>query len=296
MVTGQGIPGDKGELSLKGGIYMKWGAKTLVFSSVVLAMGFVSHAAAQTGVVRFEEMRRFPAPEALQGVAVDKKYFYAVTNRAIGKYNKKTGSLVKKWKDAPGGPFIHMDSGVVLHGRLYCAHSNFPATPMTSSIEIFDADTLEHVGSQSFGIFEGSATWVDRRDGFWWVAFAQYAGKGGEPGKGPDRTTLVKFDRDWRRVAGYTYPAEVIAKFGDMSNSGGSWGDDGLLYITGHDNAEIYAMVLPETGSVLVLKKTLPVSAEGQGIAWDRSEPGVMYTIVRSKAEVVVSKLLYTGK
>ena len=75
------------------------------------------------------------------------------------------------------------------------------------------------------------------------------------------------------------------------SNSGGSWGSDGRLYITGHDHAEIYAMSLPRAGSVLVLEETLPVTAEGQGIAWDRSEPGTMYTILRSKAQVVVSRL-----
>ncbi len=269
---------------------MKSGLILLVLS-IVFFSGCASCARAQGDGARFEEVKRFPAPEALQGVAVDARHFYAITNRAIGKYDKKTGLPVKKWKDAPGGPFIHMDSGVVLDGRLYCAHSNFPATPMTSSIEIFDTKTLEHVGSHSFGIFEGSATWIDRKDGCWWVAFAQYAGKGGEPGKGPASTTLVKFDGEWRRLGGYVYPAAVVEKFGEMSNSGGSWGDDGLLYITGHDNAEIHALALPRAGSVLVLEKTLPVAAEGQGIAWDRSEPGSMYTVIRSKGEVVVSKL-----
>jgi hypothetical protein len=92
-------------------------------------------------------------------------------------------------------------------------------------------------------------------------------------------------------VGGYTYPRGVVERFGTMSNSGGSWGADGRLYITGHDNAEIYAMSLPTAGSVLVLEETLPVAAEGQGIAWDRSEPGMMYTILRSKAQVVVSRL-----
>jgi hypothetical protein len=101
----------------------------------------------------------------------------------------------------------------------------------------------------------------------------------------------MKFDTEWRCVGGYTYPAPIIEKFGSMSNSGGSWGNDGLLYITGHDNAEIYALSLPEAGSVLVPGKVLPVSAEGQGIAWDRSESGVMYTIIRSKKTVVVSKM-----
>ncbi len=239
----------------------------------------------------FEELRRFAAREAHQGVAVDARHFYAVTNRAIGKYDKRSGKLVKRWEDQAGGPFIHLDSGVVLKGLLYCAHSNYPETPMTSSIEIFDAETLSPVGSHSFGISRGSATWVDRWDGHWWVAFAHYDGKGGIPGKGPEWTTLMKFDAEWRCVGGYAYPAQVIERFGRMSNSGGSWGDDGLLYITGHDHAEIYALSLPQAGSVLALEKILPVAAEGQGVAWDRSEPGMIYTIIRSKREVVASQL-----
>ena len=240
---------------------------------------------------RFEEIRRFKAPEARQGVAVDAQHFYAITNRAIGKYDKKTGALVKRWEGPAGGPIIHLDSGVVLNDRLYCAHSNYDSVPMESSIEIFDTATLEHVGSQSLGIMEGSATWVDRRDGFWWVAFANYAGEGGVPGRGPAWTVLLKFDDEWRRVAGYSYPREIVAKFGEMSNSGGSWGADGFLYITGHDNAEIYKMALPTAGSALRVIATYPVRAEGQGIAWDPSDPGVMYTILRSSTEVVASRL-----
>ena len=240
---------------------------------------------------RFEEVRRFSAAEARQGVAVDERYVYAITNRAIGKYDKRTGQLLKRWEGAADGPIIHLDSGVVLDGLLYCAHSNYSDLPMESSIEVFNTETLEHVGSHSFGVMEGSATWVDRKDGFWWVAFGNYAGEGGVPGRGPEWTVLLQFDSDWRRVAGYTYPREIIKKFGEMSNSGGAWGADGSLYITGHDNAEIYRMALPTAGSVLQLLATLPVAAEGQGIAWDRSEPGMMYTILRSKAEVVVSRM-----
>ena len=55
---------------------------------------------------------------------------------------------------------------------------------MVSSIEVFETATLEHVESHSFGIFGGSATWVDRADGHWWVAFAHYAGFGGLPDQG----------------------------------------------------------------------------------------------------------------
>jgi hypothetical protein len=61
-----------------------------------------------------------------------------------------------------------------MDGKLYAAHSNYPDWPMTSSMEIFDAETLQPVGSHSFGILYGSLTWVDWKDGHWWMTFANY--------------------------------------------------------------------------------------------------------------------------
>lgn len=40
------------------------------------------------------ELRRFPAPEAHQGVAVDVDHLYAITNRGIGKYEKRLHRFV----------------------------------------------------------------------------------------------------------------------------------------------------------------------------------------------------------
>lgn len=240
---------------------------------------------------RFEEVGRFDADEARQGVAVDERFVYAIDNRRIGKYEKETGRRVGGWEGPRDGPIIHLDSGVVIDGLLYCAHSNYPGVPMVSSIEVFDVETMTHVESQSLGVREGSATWVDRRDGHWWVAFANYAGFGGVPGRGPEFTTLLEFDERWRRVAAFTYPTEVVVRFGVMSNSGGSWGTDGLLYITGHDEGVVFVMELPTAGSVLRLGGELPASAEGQGIAWDRGDPGTLYSILRSSREVVKSRL-----
>ena len=121
----------------------------------VLALGLLvaPAAAAQDQSRRFEEVRRFSAEEARQGVAVDDRHFYAISNRQIGKYDKQSGERVGSWEGAPDGPIIHLDSGVVLDGRLYCAHSNYPGVPMVSSIEVFETATLEHVESHSFGIF-----------------------------------------------------------------------------------------------------------------------------------------------
>ena len=70
-----------------------------------------------------------------------------------------------------------------------------------------------------------------------------------------------------------------------MSNSGGSWGPDGFLYLTGHDPAELYRMRLPKAGSVLELVEIIPMNIRGQGIAWDRSQPGVIYGIIRATAK-----------
>ena len=108
-----------------------------------------------------EQLGEFPIKEANQGVGVDANYFYAVDNTTIGKYDKKTGKLVKKWEEKKDGPIEHLDSALLMDGKIYCAHSNYPKWPMTSSLEIFDAETLEHIGSHSFGIQWGSLTWVD---------------------------------------------------------------------------------------------------------------------------------------
>jgi hypothetical protein len=193
--------------------------------------------------------------------------------------------------DPEGGAIQHLNSGIVFDGRLYCANSNYPGVPMLSSIEIFDTESLAHVESHSFGMLPGSATWIDRRDGVWWVGFGNYEGRGGIPGHGTAWTEIALYDEKWRRVGGYGFPTEAIEHFGTRSNSGTTFGPDGLLYATGHDEAELYVLHIPTAGAALEFVEVLPVTAEGQGIAWDPSDPRVLYTILRSTREVVVSQL-----
>jgi len=232
-------------------------------------------------------IERLKAPEAVQGVAVDKHHFHAIDSRAIGKYERTTGRLVKRWEEDKGGPILHLDSGVVVRGRLYCAHSNYPKLPMTSSVEILDAESLEHVGSHSFGVRWGSCTWIDRHNGAWWAAFAPYDQFKEATGKDASWSTLVEFDSNWRARQSWVYPEALVERFRPMSNSGGSWGPDGLLYLTGHDAAEVYAVRLPRRGSALEHVRTVPLAIEGQGIAWDRRRQGVLVGIRRSAREVV---------
>jgi hypothetical protein len=248
------------------------------------ALGFASvcHAATE-----LEQLAELPVPEANQGVGVDEHHFYAVDNRSIAKYDKTTGQLVKRWEAAGGAPIVHLDSAMVMDGKLYAAHSNYPGWPMTSSVEIFDADTMEHARSHSFGVRWGSLTWADWHDGHWWMTFANYdqkIGPGQTPYGGKQNTVVVELTEAFEPVRSWSLPREILDRFGDMSNSGGSWGPDGFLYLSGHDPAELYKMTLPEAGSVLELVEIVSLNIRGQGIAWDRSQPGVIYGILRATA------------
>jgi hypothetical protein len=244
-----------------------------------------------------ELIQRFQIKEARQAVAVDADAFYAVDNTAIAKYDKKTGTLIAKWEGDQASGAIHLDSGVVVDGKLYAAHSNYPGWPMVSSIEIWDAATMKHIESHSLGIERGSLTWLDRDvKGRWWGAFANYNrvfDKSPIAYGNKYNTQLVRFDADWRVAEAWVFPDALVEKFDDMSNSGGSWGPDGKLYVTGHDNPELYVIELPEIGATLKWVGTIPAEIGGQGFAFDHSQPGIIYGIIRKKDgnEVTVSRL-----
>jgi len=238
----------------------------------------------------FQTLRTYSAQEAFQGVAVDSSYFYAIDSEAIGKYDKQTGKLVGRWQDSTQSHISHLDSGVILNGKLYAAHSNYPDIPMTSSVEIWDTETLNHIDSHSFGIRWGSLTWVDYHNGYWWGVFAHYDEFEQQTGKDNRWTTLVQFDDQWRPIESWVFPQKVLSTFNGKSCSGGSWGPEGSLYISGHDRPKLYVVEIPDSGSTLHFLYTLPFDNEGQGIAWDRSNPGVIYGIKRSSREVIAAE------
>ncbi len=256
-----------------------------------LPAGLVALSAwAQSGR-RAEEIRRIPAGEANQAVAADDRHLYAIDNHAIGKYVKRTGERVAEWRCERGQPLIHLDSGVVYDGVLWCTHSNFPGVPMTNSIETWDAATLEHTGSYSFGVMGGSATWMDFYEGSRYVTFGHYRNDADEADRDPRWTMLVQFDDDWGRRQAWVYPAELVSKLGNYSISGGVFTPEGKLYCTGHDNAEVYVLTFPEGGSTLVLEETIPMPMHGQGIALDPADPALLYGIDRPRREIVVTRV-----
>ena len=251
-------------------------------------------AAAETPAAA-ETLRRLPAPEARQGAAAGPRDFYAVANYRIARYDKRTGEKRAAW-EGEKARFPHINSCAVIARDLVCAASNFSGVPQWSSVEFFDPVTLAHRRTVALGEGIGSLTVVDRHDGAWWAVFANYDAKGGEPGRDHRYTSLVRFDDEWRRTQSWLLPASVLERIAPMSISGGSWGPDGRLYLTGHDRPELYAVALPKGGAVLDHLGTYAIEAAGQAIDWDESRPGILYGIDRSGGRVLEMRVPVVSK
>jgi len=260
----------------------------ILSAAIVLSICYSFSLTGQSVARAAKEINRFSVAEAKQAVAVDKKYFYVINNSTITKHDRLNGDLIASWDGRESG-VTHLNSGVVVRGKLYCASSNYPESPMASSIEIFDAATLKHTGNHSFGIFTGSATWIYMHSGSWYVGFAHYTGTGSSEGKDTRWTSVVKFDKKWRQTGSWTFPENVIREFMPQSNSGAVWDKEGRLYCTGHAKPELYVLEIPRTGYTLKYIETIQVPVYGQGIAVDRqtSDRLVFYGIKRSENLVI---------
>ena len=233
-------------------------------------------------------VKRIPAEEARQGVASDGRFAYAVDNSRLAKYRIADGKRVAQWQGDPA-IFPHINSCVVVASELVCALSNYPAVPHAGSAEFFDAKTLRHRRSHSFGLTDGSLTVLDWHGGYWWAVFVHYDGKGGVPGKDHTQSRLVKMDAGFRALGAWTFPAEALARMAPYAASGASWTQDGKLAVSGHDRPEIYLLSLPEAGSVLKLEAVLPIETGGQAIAWDPAARGKLWSISRGQRQLVLS-------
>jgi len=224
-------------------------------------------------------------PEAHQAVAVDENSFYAISNRTIARYDKETTEpkpkALAQWTASTDSPVRHLNSGIVLDGRLYCANSNWPKKPLRNTVEIFEAETLQHLERKEFPETEGAINWIERHRGAWWIVFAFY----GEADV--RKTRLIRYNDNWQSTGVWTFPESVIQRFLPNSNSGGAFGPNGQLFVTGHDHAELYVLSVSDKPGELIHKATIKAPIAGQGIAWDRGEPPTLYGIVRRSREVV---------
>jgi hypothetical protein len=244
----------------------------LMFSCLVAAQPL--SAAEPTG--QFVATETLAAPEARQASAADDKYVYAIDNRVVAKYDRRTKERVA----VSTGEAEHLNSGFFWKGKLLCAHSNFPKKPAQSLVMQLDPETMQLSTLHDFGNLYGSLTWVVHDERHWWCTFAHY-------GANNPNTVLVEFDDDWREVSQWKYPTEVIKDLGGASISGGLWWK-GDLWTIGHDHPRLYRLRLPKSGNVLELIATVPAPFPGQGIALDPVS-GSLMGINRGKQQMVFS-------
>lgn len=265
----------------------RWVSVTHSRSGPMLAAAAVLLAAAAPAM---PVERSIPAEEARQGAASDGRFVYAIDNSRIGKYRIADGRRVAQWV---GDPAVvpHLNSCTVVQRELVCASSNYPVVPQTSSVEFFDLRTLRHLRSHKFGPTDGSLTAFDRHDGAWWAVFAQYDGKGGTPGKDHRATRLTRFDDRFRATGQWTMPPALFERLAPHSVSGASWTARGLLALTGHDRPEVYFVTVPRKSGAVALAKIVPITTEGQAIAWDPRRRMSLWSISRRDRALVLTDL-----
>jgi hypothetical protein len=223
------------------------------------------------------QVRAIDAPEAHQAAAAHGDWFFAITNIAVAKYDRASGERLA----ISTGAAKHLNSGFVWNGKLYCAHSNYPRKPEQSEIKVLDFATMELSDFHAFGNYGGSLTWAVRHDDAWWCNLALY-------GDDNAKTFLIKCDDDWRELARWTYPPEVLRSIGKSSLSGGLW-HEGVLLVTDHDHPVIYRLRLPKGGSVLEFIDKVPAPFTGQGFAIDPRTGGLI-GINRAKRQIIFAK------
>ena len=214
------------------------------------------------GWVAANELR---SPFAAQAAAADATYVYAVSNTTVARYNRSTGELI-----ATGtGPGVkHLNSAFVRKGKVYCAHSNYPATPEESDIRVFDPATDKLTTFHRFDRPPGSLVWNVHDGKNWWCCFAHYAADNA-------KTVLVKMDDGFRELQRWTFPPKVVADWDGKSASGGLWDGDTLL-VSHHHFPVLYRLRVPAAGGELEFVEALACPFPGQGIARDPKAGGLV--------------------
>jgi hypothetical protein len=230
--------------------------------------------------LNWETIQEWASPDARQASAATEKYILAINNHSVSKYDRESGSLIAS-KSYPNTQ--HLNSGFLYKKDIYCAHSNYPNRPDSSSIRIIDPKTLSMKVAKDLGQTDGSLTWIIRSKGYWYGLFAFY-------GENNHLTYLARMDDQWRTLDQWTFPDKIIEKMGKMSISGGVKWQDGFL-VTGHDEKVLYYLTIPKFGNTLKTIKEYNAPFTGQGIALDPTTDGLV-GINRAEKKVISARFL----
>jgi hypothetical protein len=226
----------------------------------------------------YAEVGNLPSPYATQAAVADGQFVYAVASKEIAKYDRASGEKLA----VSEGAASHLNSAVIMDGKVYCAHSNFPKLPEEGDIRVLDPVSMKLTVFHRFENPPGSVTWVLRKDGNWWCHFAHY-------GLGNSKSVLVRFDAEWKETGRWNYPSDLVKDWGKSSLSGGIWKGDTLL-VSGHDKKLIYQISVPKNGETVEWNGALRSPFPGQGLAEDFKTGGLV-GIHRGKKQVVFAML-----
>lgn len=227
----------------------------------------------------YVEKSAMTSPHATQAAAADERFMYAVSSTAIAKLDRESGKELA----LSTGKASHLNSAVLIDGKLYAAHSNFPLKPEQGEIRVLDPETMKLELFHRFQEPPGSITWVLKREGSWWCHFAGY-------GTEKEKSCLLRYDAGWKETGRWAYPPELMKDWGTMSLSGGIWQGD-ILLTTGHDKKVIYRLKVPEKGGMVEWLGTIPSPFPGQGIAADPKTGGLV-GIDRKRKAVIFAELV----
>lgn len=218
---------------------------------------------------------------AHQAAAADGTSVYAVSSTHVARYDRITGKLEGAVTSAGTK---HLNSAFVWKGKVYCAHSNYPAKPETSDIRVYDPSADKLAVHHAFEKPPGSLVWCVREpaDKFWWCCFAHY-------GADNTKTLLAKMDDRFRELDRWTFPKAVIDDWDAMSASGGLWDGESLL-VSHHHFKVLYRLKLPKGGGELEFVEALSSPFPGQGIAVDTKVPGGLVSIDRDSKAIIFAR------
>ena len=226
----------------------------------------------------YVEKSALSSAHATQAAAADERFVYVVSNKRIAKLDRATGSELALSE----GKASHLNNAIILGGKIYSAHSNFPLKPDQSDIRVLDPETMKLEVFHRFENPPGSLTWVLKRGSDWWCHFAGY-------GTEKAKSCLVRFDAGWKETGRWAYPAELMKEWGAMSLSGGVWLGETLL-ATGHDKKVIYRLTVPPPGAAVEWIGVMASPFPGQGIAADPKTGGLV-GIDRKRKVVIFAEM-----
>ena len=239
-----------------------WVRYTFYILVVIVALLLLYHIFFQNSCAKLDAGRIYKAKEATEGVAIDKRYFYAIGHDKVGKYSRKSGKRVIAKKL----PFKHIKGGKIVNDDLVIINTP-PGRPEQNALIWLDVETLEMIDMMTLPHIQGEITWIDWAWEKWWICDAQYK-------KNVKETTIYCFNPDWVLEGFWKLPKDVVRSIEPKSLSGGAWFGE-MLCVSGYEKPELYVLDLPEKKIHAKLLRLLLVCFDGQGFTFERGKESV---------------------